>query len=83
MSDFGPPPDVWVPFQLNPQTTDQGHYFRAAGRLVPGITVEQAQARLKLSTAAYERKFPNALGRDVTFSAQRLEDALVADVWAR
>ncbi|HEX2310031.1 MAG TPA: ABC transporter permease, partial [Vicinamibacterales bacterium] len=80
MSDFGPPPDVWVPFQLNPQTTDQGHYFRAAGRLVPGVTLEQAQARLKLSTAAYERKFPNALGRDVTFSAQRLEDALVADV---
>jgi putative ABC transport system permease protein len=80
MSDFGPPPDVWVPFQLNPQTTDQGHYFQAAGRLVPGVTLEQAQARLKLSTAAYERKFPKALGRDVTFSAQLLEDALVADV---
>jgi predicted permease len=80
VSDFGPPPDVWVPFQLNPQTTDQGHYFQAAGRLVPGVTLEQAQARLKLSTADFERKFPNALGRDTTFSAQLLEDALVANV---
>ena len=29
--DFGPAPDVWVPFQLDPNTTDQGHYFQAAG----------------------------------------------------
>ena len=29
--DFGPAPEVWVPFQLDPNTTDQGHYF-ADGR---------------------------------------------------
>ena len=34
--DFGPAPDVWVPFQLDPHPTDQGHYFSAAGRLKPG-----------------------------------------------
>ena len=31
VSDFGPPPEVWIPFQLDPHTTDQGHYFQAAG----------------------------------------------------
>ena len=36
--DFGLPPDVFVPFQLDPHPTDQGHYFRAAGRLRPGVT---------------------------------------------
>ena len=29
--EFGPNPEVWVPFQLDPNTTDQGHYFIAAG----------------------------------------------------
>ena len=29
-----------------PNTTDQGHYFQAAGRLKPGVTLEQAKARL-------------------------------------
>ncbi|HYK91896.1 MAG TPA: ABC transporter permease [Acidobacteriota bacterium] len=33
VGEFGPPPDVWVPFQLDPNSTDQGHYFRVAGLL--------------------------------------------------
>jgi hypothetical protein len=28
--DFGPAPEVWVPFQLDPNSPDQGHYFQAA-----------------------------------------------------
>src|SRR5256885_440482 len=23
-------PEVWIPFQIDPNTTDQGHYFRVA-----------------------------------------------------
>jgi putative ABC transport system permease protein len=33
-------PDVWIPFQLNPNTSDQGHYFQVAAKLVPGVTLE-------------------------------------------
>src|SRR6185295_14362761 len=31
--EFGPAPDVWLPFQLppNPTVREQGHYFTAAG----------------------------------------------------
>ncbi len=58
--DFGPTPGVWVPFQLDPNTTDQGHYFRAAGRLKPGVSLEQAKAKLQVSGADYRRKFPNS-----------------------
>ena len=41
--EFGPTPEVWLPFQFDPNTTDQGHYFQVAGRLKPGVTLEQAQ----------------------------------------
>ena len=49
VGEFGPPPDVWIAFQLDPNTKDQGHYFSAAGRLKPGVTLEQAKAQLDRS----------------------------------
>jgi putative ABC transport system permease protein len=80
VTEFGPPPDLWVPFQLDPHTTDQGHYFQVTGRLKPGVTLEQAQARLALSAAEYIRKFPNALQRGSGFWVVRLNDELVREV---
>ena len=80
VSEFGPPPEAWIPFQLDPHATDQGHYFQAAGRLKPGVTLEQAQARLKLSGADYLRKFPNSLQNGATFSVELLQEAVVRDV---
>src|SRR5690606_13545687 len=58
----GEAPELWVPFQLDPNTSDQGHFFTAAARLKPGVSLEQAQARLKLSADEYRRRFPDALG---------------------
>ena len=79
--EFGPTPQVWVPFQLDPNTTDQGHYFQIAGRLKPGITLEQAQARLKLSTEEFERRFPKSLGSgNPTFTAEPVQQVLVRNV---
>jgi putative ABC transport system permease protein len=72
-------PDVWVPFQLNPNTKDQGHYFRSAGRLVDGVTLDQAKARLQVSAAEYKTKFPNALGANAAFGAQPLKEAVVSN----
>src|SRR4051812_47595834 len=56
--EFGPAPDIWLAFQLDPNTKDQGHYFSAGGRLKPGVTLQQAKARLQVSAADYRRKFP-------------------------
>jgi putative ABC transport system permease protein len=78
--EFGPPPDVWVPFQLEPNTRDQGHYFTAAGRLKAGVSLEQAKAQLARSAADFERKFPGALGKNQGFSVQPIREALVKDV---
>ena len=60
VGEFGPPLDVWIAFQLDPNTNDQGHYFSVAGRLKPGVTLEQAKAELDRSAGEYRRKFPRA-----------------------
>jgi putative ABC transport system permease protein len=83
VSEFGPAPDVWTAFQLDPQTTDQGHYFQAAGRLKPGVALEQAQARFKLSADEFRTKFPNALGpnpANAGFTVQPFREAFVRNV---
>ncbi len=67
-TEYGPQPQVWYPFQLPPNTTDQGHYFTAAGRLKPGVSLEQAKTRVAASAEEYKRRFPNALGPNGGFS---------------
>ena len=75
--DFGAAPEVWVPFQLDPNTTDQGHYFSTVGRLKPGVTLEQAQARLLASAAAYRERYSAlAMPESVGFSAITLQESL-------
>lgn len=75
--EFGPPPQVWLPFKLDPDTADQGHYFQAAGRLKPGVALAQAQARLQLSAADYKRQFPDSLGNNDGFTVEPIRDVLV------
>jgi putative ABC transport system permease protein len=78
--EFGPAPDVWTPFQLEPNTNDQGHYFQVAARLKPGVTLEQAKARLQVSAAEYRAKYPNALQPNASFSVTPFREAFVSNV---
>ena len=80
VEQFGPVPDVWIPFQFDPQTSDQGHYFSVAARLAPGVTLEQARAALHVSAAAYREKYPNALPQGASFGVIGFQDALVNNV---
>jgi putative ABC transport system permease protein len=77
LASIGDTSELWIPFQFDPNTTDQGHYFRALGRLKPGVTLEQAKARLQLSAQDYERKFPTSLGPNGGFSVERIQEVLV------
>ncbi len=80
VGEFSGPRDVWTPFQLDPNTKDQGHYFNAAGRLKPGVTLEQAKAQLDRSSADYRRKFPRTLDENESFSVTPFQEAFVSDV---
>lgn len=79
-AEFGPAPQVWTAFRIDPQTIDQGHYFQAAGRLRPGVDIERARARFNLAADEFKRKYPNALGPNQTFTVEPLRHVLVRNV---
>ena len=73
-----PEADIWLPFQLDPNSTNQGHYFYAAGLLKPGVTVAQANAQMKLAASEFLRMYPDADPRQ-GFTVQPLRDSIVRD----
>jgi putative ABC transport system permease protein len=75
-----PNPEVWTPFQLDPNTADQGHFFQALARLKPGVTIEQANARMKIAAEEFNRRFPNALQPGQSFGVERFQDVIVRGV---
>jgi predicted permease len=76
MREFGNP-ELWVPLQVDPSTTDRPYIYQVAARLKPGVTLEQAQVRLEASVAAFRERYPDVLGPRAGFSAQMMREAIV------
>ena len=75
------PPDVFVPFQLDPDRDDNGHYFTVIGRLKPGGTLSAANAQLQVGYQEYKRRHPVPFDfPQIGFGVQPLQDALVGGV---
>ncbi|MEO7142526.1 MAG: ABC transporter permease [Bryobacteraceae bacterium] len=77
--DPDPPADVWLPLQADPNSTNQGHYLRAAARLKPGVTLPVARAHLAAAAQEYGRKFPGVLGPKETATADLMQDTIVSN----
>ena len=75
-----PEADLWVPFQFEPNSTNQGHFFQGIGLLKPGVTVAQANAQMKLAWAEFKRQFPEAADNDGGFAVEPLRDSIVSGV---
>ncbi len=73
-------PDVWLPFQIDPNSNDQAHYFNVIGRLKPGVTLEMANARLQSAADEFRRRYPQQMGARDGFVVQPFQDAIVNDV---
>src|SRR5215472_3983682 len=41
-----PPADLYLPLQLDPNSTSQAHIYYVAGRLRPGVSIDSAQAEM-------------------------------------
>jgi len=74
-----PQADLWLPFQFEPASNDMNHFFQVAGMLQPDVTLDQANAQLKLAAAQYHRDYPNVDPRQ-QFGVIPLRDSLVGDV---
>jgi len=74
------PPDVYVPFQLDPNSNDQGHYFNSGARLKSGVTLAAANAQFKVAAEEFRRKYPDALRPEDSFGVQPLREILVQGV---
>ena len=73
-------PEFFVPLQLDPATTDQAHTFRRRRDLQPGVTLEQAQARMAASARSLQRALSRRPFRQAeSFTALTLREALVGD----
>jgi predicted permease len=77
---FNQPVQVWVPFQLDSESSDHGHYFQAAGRVKEGVEIEQARARLLASAADFRARFPKSIGPQEGFSVEPMGEVLVRNV---
>jgi putative ABC transport system permease protein len=77
-----PTAEIWLPLQVDPNSTNGGHTLKAAARLQPGVTIEMARAQMKPDNEQYLHR--QALwyqkGHVEGFTAEPLHDAVVGDV---
>ena len=71
-----PEADILLPFQFDPNSNNQGHYFQAAGRLKPGVTVAQANALLKVAADQFRHQYPDSLDPQDGFAVEPLRDTV-------
>jgi putative ABC transport system permease protein len=71
--------DLWLPYQFDLNSQDLANYFAVAARLKPGITLQQANARLKIAAEQYRNTYPNALGPQGSFGVISLQESIVGD----
>src|SRR6266850_1943883 len=76
-SIFNVDPDVWIPLQLDSNSTSHGPSLIAAGRLRPSVSVPLAQAQARLAGEAFRQRYPQVIGPNDTFTVAPFQEALV------
>jgi putative ABC transport system permease protein len=79
-TELDTPPDIWIPFQIDPNSADHGRYFNMLGLLRPGVSIEMADAQLALATKDFHQKFPNMAGPRDMFAVTPFQEAVVQNV---
>jgi len=74
-----PAGDLWLPFQFDLTSENMAHFFLTAARLQPGVTLQQANAQLKLVADQFRRQYPGGGGPLDGFGAISLEESMIGD----
>jgi putative ABC transport system permease protein len=75
-----PPAEVWLPLQADPNSSNQGHYLYAAGRLKPGISVERARAEMKVMGERFRHANPKWMDKNESVAVVPMREATVGNV---
>ncbi len=75
-----PPSDLFLPLQIDPNTTNQGHYLSAAARLKPGVTLQEAQAQMKVAAERFRRANPGVMNKDESATAVLFQESMVGNI---
>ena len=77
---FDEPPAMFVPYQMNPNSTEGDCYCRVVARLKSGITLSMANAKLKLAADDFRRAYPGLGDSRRGFSVVPLKEAMIGNV---
>jgi putative ABC transport system permease protein len=75
-----PQADIFIPLQADPNSINQGHYLLCAGRLKPGVTIQSAQAAMKIAGERFRQANPLWMDKTEGVAVTPLRDAIVGDV---
>src|SRR5207249_70678 len=67
MPEVVPAPELWLPFVIAANSTEQAHILWAAGRLRAGHSLAEANEQLRAAAADFRRKYPEMLGKQGSF----------------
>jgi putative ABC transport system permease protein len=79
-TELDTPPDLWLPFQIDPDSTDQARYFSVLARLKPGATLVMVNDRLSRAADEFRSKFPGFMGPRDRFAVLPYPEAIVSGV---
>ena len=75
-----PDADLYLPLQLDRNTTNQGNYLSVAARLKPGVSLDTANAQLKIAAKRFSEANPKAAGKEESAGAFPFQETMVGDV---
>jgi len=75
-----PAAEVWLPLQADPNSSNQGHYLSAAGRLKPGVSVDAARAEMKVMGERFRQANPKWMDKKESVAVVPMREATVGDV---
>ena len=74
------PADLFLPLQLDPNSTNHAHFLSVAARLKPDVPLEAARAELQVIGGQFRRDNPRWMNEREAIAARPLQEFLVENV---
>ena len=75
-----PETDLFLAQQADLNSANQGHFLFLGARLKPGVSIEQANAQLRLVADRFRKLYPGVISPDESFAAQPMGPMMVGDL---